>query len=458
MWKRFALALFLVSLVSLASCGGGSPSPEAAPPARPRALVVISIDGLRHDYLDDRTHAIPNLRRLAQEGARARTVKGVWPTVTYPAHATLVTGVTPARHGILNNVLFDPFEKNDGGWYWYAADLRVPALWDVAAAAGIEVGNATWPTTVGARIAWNLPQFWRAKNAEDEKLLAPLSTPGLYGDVARRSPPPGEHRDDRARLDAALYLLREKRPGLTFVYMTDLDNVQHEHGPMSPEAWAMLEKLDGYVGEVVRTASTSYPRLAIAIVSDHGFVPVDTDVRPNVALRKEGLLEAKTESKSGKTEDVLVSYDAVTWKAGGSAAIMGRRGREEPTASHVKDLFSKLAADPENRISAVLDGATVEREGGFPGAIVVLQAASGATFSERFDAPMVAPSKYRGMHGHSPNLPEMGSSFVLWGDGVRSSAELGEVKMIDIAPTLASLLGVALPAAEGRPIAQALGR
>jgi predicted AlkP superfamily pyrophosphatase or phosphodiesterase len=452
--------------VTVAACAG--PGPRAAParvppvtsavPSSPfRTLVVVSIDGLRHDYLDDREHEIPTLRRLRAEGARARTVHGVWPTVTYPAHTTLVTGATPARHGIVSNVVFDPFEHNDGGWYWYTVDVRVPTLWDVAADAGIEVANATWPVTVGARIRYNLPQFWRAKNPEDEKLLSQLGTPGLYAEVAKVAPPPGEHRKDRARADAALYLIREKRPGLVFVYLAELDNVQHEHGPMSPEAWAELERIDLLVGEIVGAASAVAPRLAVAIVSDHGFVSVDTDVRPNVALRREGLLEAYTRSKDGITEDVLRSYEAVTWKAGGSAAIMGRRGRAEPTASRVKALFTRLAADPTSRLGAVIDGERVERGGGFPGAIVVLQAAKGATFSERFDEPLVAPSHYKGMHGYSPDLPEMGASFVLWGDGVRAG-DLGEVAMIDVAPTLATLIGLSLPAADGKPIRQALAR
>jgi hypothetical protein len=371
-----------------------------------------------------------------------------------PAHATLVTGVAPARHGIISNVVFDPFETNDGGWYWYATDLRVPTLWEVAADAGIDVANVTWPVTVGARIRYNLPQFWKAKNREDEKFLVHLSTPGLYAEVARPGRGPGEHNDDSARAAAGVVLLRAKHPGLTFVYLADFDTAQHAHGPGSSEAWATLERLDVLVGELVAAATASSPHAAVAIVSDHGFVPVDTDVRPNVALRNAGLLEAVTRSKDGRTEDVLGSYEAVTWKAGGSAAIMGRRGREEPIASRVKELFGRLAADPSSRISAVIDGAKVEAEGGFPGAIVVLQAAPGATFSERYDPPMVAPSKYRGMHGHSPDLPEMGSSFLFWGDGVRRG-DLGNVAMIDIAPTLAAWLGLELRSADGHTLTQA---
>src|SRR4026208_238528 len=96
-------------------------------------VVLISIDGLKPDYvLDADKHGlkIPNLRRLAAEGAHASGVTGVLPTVTYPSHSTMVTGVAPSKHGIIANSPFDPFSKNLNGWYWYAEDLKVPTLWD----------------------------------------------------------------------------------------------------------------------------------------------------------------------------------------------------------------------------------------------------------------------------------------------------------------------------------------
>ena len=99
--------------------------------ARP-TLVMISIDGLRPDYVtaaDAHALKIPNLRRFLKDGAFADGVTGVIPTVTYPSHTTLITGVWPARHGVLGNTTFDPLGKNQGGWYWYAEDIKVPTLW-----------------------------------------------------------------------------------------------------------------------------------------------------------------------------------------------------------------------------------------------------------------------------------------------------------------------------------------
>src|ERR1700744_5965188 len=95
-------------------------------------LVVISVDGLRPDYVtqaDAHGAKIPNLRRFLKQGTYADGVQGVVPTVTYPSHTTLMTGVWPAKHGIYANTTFDPLQKNIQGWYWYAEDIRVPTLW-----------------------------------------------------------------------------------------------------------------------------------------------------------------------------------------------------------------------------------------------------------------------------------------------------------------------------------------
>src|SRR5262249_26338246 len=145
-----------------------------------------SIDGLKPDYVleaDKYGLKIPNLRRLVKEGMYATSVRGVLPTLTYPSHTTMVTGVSPAKHGILTNLPFDPYAKNMGGWYWYAEDIKVPTLWDEATKAGLRTASVDWPVTVGANINFNIAQYWRASTPDDRKLLRVLSTPGLLTEV-----------------------------------------------------------------------------------------------------------------------------------------------------------------------------------------------------------------------------------------------------------------------------------
>src|SRR5438046_190912 len=96
-----------------------------------RGLVVISIDGMHPDNVlqaDKYGLKIPNLRRYLRDGAHATSVRGVMPTVTYPSHTTMLTGVWPDKHGIHSNLTFDPLQKNMSGWYWYSEDIRVPTL------------------------------------------------------------------------------------------------------------------------------------------------------------------------------------------------------------------------------------------------------------------------------------------------------------------------------------------
>src|SRR5215469_5231414 len=160
----------------------------------PPALLLISLDGMRPDYVlkaDEHGLKIPRLRRLLAEGAHASGVRGVIPTVTYPSHTTILTRVWPAKHGIYSNVVTDPLSKNLDGWYWYAEDIRVPTLWEAAANAGLKAGSVSWPVSVGAKgIAYLIPEYWRApKGPDDLKLLRAISTPGLLNEIQKQAGP-----------------------------------------------------------------------------------------------------------------------------------------------------------------------------------------------------------------------------------------------------------------------------
>ena len=212
-------------------------------PASAGPVLLISIDGLRPGDVieaDRRGLRLPNLRRLASEGAHASGVVGVLPSVTYPSHATLLTGASPARSGIVGNTTFDPLAINQGGWDWYAEDIGVPTLWDGARAQGLSVGNVHWPVSVGANsITWNLPQIWRTGHADDEKLLRALATPGLLADMQTRLGPYARGIDediagDETRGRFAVDMIRTRKPGLTTVYLTACDHYQHLYGPGAP--------------------------------------------------------------------------------------------------------------------------------------------------------------------------------------------------------------------------------
>ena len=88
-------------------------------------VVMISIDGLRPEFYKDYSWPAPNIQSLARNGVYAEGVRGVFPTVTYPSHTTIITGALPAKHGIYYNTPFEP-DGQTGNWYWDESLIKVP--------------------------------------------------------------------------------------------------------------------------------------------------------------------------------------------------------------------------------------------------------------------------------------------------------------------------------------------
>jgi predicted AlkP superfamily pyrophosphatase or phosphodiesterase len=434
------------------SCAIGMTLAVLSAPLLAEPVLLISIDGLQPaDVIeaDARKIDVPNLRRFVAEGSTASAVKGVLPTVTYPSHATLITGASPARHGIIGNYTFDPKQMNQTGWYWYGSDYKIPTLWDAAAKAGKSTANVHWPVSVGVKaIRWNIPQIWRTGHGDDAKLIKALSTPGLVEGLEAELGPyaPGideniEGDENRGRFAAAL-IAREK-PEFATVYLTALDNEQHGKGPNTPEAYAILKRIDTIVGQLVAAQMKAHPDTVIAVVSDHGFSKVDTEVNLYRAFIDEGLI---TVGPDGKIKEWL----ATPWNSGGSSAIVLAKPDDPNLANRVKAVLEKLKSNPANRIAKIASAAEIAAMGGNPMATYYVQFelnAYAGSFKGK-DAALVAPSGSKGTHGYFPTEGKMNSTFMMMGKGVAKGRNLGVIDMRSIAPTLALKLGVALPDAE----------
>ena len=442
MLRTFLLCLFSILVSSLTT------SAQRRPP-----VVLISIDGLKPDYVleaDRHKLKIPNLRRFAKEGAFATAVTGVTPTVTYPSHTTLVTGVSPAKHGIYANTPFDPFSKNQGGWCWYAEDIRVPTLWEACAATGLKTASVDWPVTVSAKIDFNIVQIWRAATPDDRKLIRALSTPGLLTEAEKAIGNYPEGYDytveaDKRRAAFNVYLLEKKRPAFLTAYFAGLDEVQHAHGPDSPEAYAALEEIDALVGQLRAAAEKlGNGKAVVAVASDHGFSPLSKSLNLNAAFREAGLIEVE----AGKVK----SWRAITWNSGGSAAVMLNDKNDEGARVKVRQILRRLAGDPESGLFKWYEDGIAQKLEGLPDAAFVVGTRPGTYIGGGLDLPVIRNLKPGGGHGFLAELKEMDSSFFIAGAGISAGKNLGRIDMRDIAPTLAGLLGVKLPTAQGRDL------
>ncbi len=415
-------------------------------------VLLVSIDGQRPaDVLeaDKKGLKLPNLRRFVDQGSWAIGVKGVLPTVTYPSHATLITGTAPAKHGIYGNTSFDPHQINQGGWYWYASDIKVETLWDAAFKAGMTTANVHWPVSVGAKsIYWNLPQIWRTGHSDDAKLLAALATPNLLKELEEDGSVYAAGIDESIEADEnraafAIKLIKRHRPEFMTVYLTALDHEQHLAGPDSPSSRAVLERLDTLIGQLVATAQAARPDTVIAVASDHGFAAIDTEINLFRAFIDAGLI---TLDGNGK----IASWRAMPWVSGGSAAIVLANRTDPALTQEVALLLDGLKAKPDLKIDAVLDRAKIKSKGGNPAADFYVAFAPG-TVAGGFKgaaAPLISKPSYAGMHGYMPDARGMEAAFLLMGEGISKGKSLGVIDMRMIAPTLASVMRARLPTAE----------
>ena len=459
---RFSVRrLFVLPLVFVVCAGILALGAHAAP------VLMISIDGLKPEYItqaDAHGMKLPYLRTLLLNGTYADGVIGIWPTVTYPSHTTLITGVWPAEHGIYNNVAFDPLQEFSGSWNWYAAEIRVPTLWQVAHHAGLRTASVGWPVSVGAAdVDYLIPEFWLngkvsgSKNPDDQLVMAALARPDtLIQQLNAAAGPYMNGNDtsipgDETKTRYTLEILRRFKPAFMTLHLSSLDESQHEHGPFSPEASADLEAIDGMVARLAHQLFAGNPNAVLVIVSDHGFENVSNYVNLAVPFVQAGLVQASVNPAT--KSPVVNSWKAEPWMAGGMAAIMLHDPSDYATEQQVKAMLDGLAADPDNGIAELLDRDAIKERGGFPDAAFLVVLKPGYYTGTALTGSLITPIPgHRGSHGFSPEDPEMRSSFFAAGAGIARHRDLGLVDMRQIAPTVAGILHARMPTAKATPL------
>lgn len=375
-------------------------------------VVLISIDGMNKAFYQTKEFPTPELRRMALEGASAERVLPVFPSLTYPDHAALVTGCRPARSGVSTNVI-----EGSSRWYWESSHLKATPIWKAATDRGLRVALMGWPTTVGAEVEYNIPEVFFAPGTgplTTEERIIEASTPGVL-ELLEVKVPKDFPTWDLMMTKACEKLLKEDRVDLLLVHLIQVDQAQHLHGPEAQEVVECAARVDELVGRIRRAAG---PQALVAVVGDHGFLPYRQVLYPKAMLRAAGAPEG-------------VSAHA----AGGSAAIYG--GDQA-----IEDYFR---AESNGRYR-IVSREELDEFGTLPGASFALAATAPISFSYHENGPP-EEEQVRGQHGHLPEMVPTG--WVMVGPGISGGTNLGDCRIIDIAPTLARRLGISLPQAEG---------
>ncbi len=444
---------FFAALILCAAGAGAqiAPSLPATLPAEAiRRAIIVSVDGLMPAaYVSPEVHGlkIPTLREIVLGGAWSEGARSVFPTITFPAHVSIATGVNPGVHGIVSNLAWDPLGKNQTGWRWYAEDIRAPTLWDAARARDLTSALIWWPATVGARATAVVPEIWRSGGAEDVKLARAVSTPGILDAVRARFPnfaagftPPAVK--DESVSDIAVHLIETMRPNLLMLHLPQVDHEQHARGPFSKSAIDAVENADRQIARLIAAAKNAgtWNETALVVVSDHGFARISRSVRPGILLAKAGLITID--------HDRVKNWKAAVAATGGYGYIYVNDSKDSETRRALLEIFLPLANDPASGIRRVYTQEEIRAKGGDPLAYLALEGADGFALSDGYRGSYISNAAFAATHGYAPERAEMLAALLIYGPAI-APGKIEAARLIDVAPTIARWLGLKLDKAEG---------
>lgn len=427
------------------------------------SVLLVSVDALKPEFVFEQERlgiSLPNITKyFVEDGLTAREgMKSVFPTFTYPCHQSMITGTNPVTHGIVNNGIFDPEGKHQGAWHWFVSD-KVKNLWQVARENGYCAASVAFPTSVGAQGDYVAPEFWWDGTELDSKFIDMLCEPkGLISEMEKDIGRYAGGLDlsdngDAQRGKAAMWVLKNKlaplvseKPFFMSAYFASFDESAHVNGLYSQEAATSLQKIDVMLGELIEEAKKiTDGHIVVCVVSDHGTINNSHNISPNILLAKAGLIDLDEDGR-------LVDWKAFCQRAGGVGEIRLKNPGDAQAAAALDKAMEELAQLPDNGIYEIVSAEDAQKRGGFPDCAYVLVAEKGYEVREDLVGDYCRTRlTQKAQHGYNENYPEMRASYMLHGEGI-TPGHIEGVRLIDVAPTLAGIMGTVIPTAEGRDL------
>lgn len=425
--------------------------------AVPKYTFLISLDGWAYRHLWDKKLSMPNLRKLAKKG-RWGDSRTTFPSMTWSSHASLVTGQTPAKHGILGNRWFRDFKTiMIPSWDVVEETRKSATIYDLAFDAELRPAAIMWPGTQGSQsIYYNLPELtkkWLIRKHISRrmwKVLRKVSVRSLsrLHYLMRQE---GD-RTDRLAAKVTIELIRQekKRPRLFMVHFLGLDHAQHSMGTdpkRNKKLRRSARRIDKHIGDIVAATKRAgiFHQSTFVLVSDHGFIEAKYSIDPRRLLMKAGLSRYHSvNSRRASKEDVFVTRNGHTafvyirkdrgkrryWK------LRQRAIRVFRNCKHVEKIFTPVSY-------AKLGFPTPAQHLGSPDFIAMTKPDS--FFNYHSSKAAVFRVKNLAFHGYLPSHKDLWTSFVAFGAGIQPSKKRESIRNIDIAPTLATLLRLRWP-------------
>lgn len=444
----------------------------------PKRVMIISLDAVgREDLALMKT--LPNFRKFFIKGALCEHVKSVYPSITYPAHTSIITGRMPKNHGIINNTKLQP-QRDGADWIYQRKYIKSTTLYDEAMKQGKKVAALLWPVVGQSKIPYCVPEVMVTRQWQNQILVNAMNGPLFYQlDLNRRF---GHLRNgirqpalDNFIHESALYTIRKYNPDLFLLHFTDVDTNRHIYGTYHQKAQDAIRRHDARLGEILAALAETgdMEETAVVLLGDHYQKDAEHIVYLNEALRKEGLLEYRGEVRTDRQgpsgdpgrpgDSGIRSWQAVTKSCDGSCYVYLRDGEKAPAdlRKKVRDLFEDLAKKPEYGIARIFSREEAAALGADPDCFLMLEAAKSYVFLDGCGQEFkeVRDEKHHTLHGTHGYLPEgedYETFFAAAGCGIAPGLISRQIALWDEGVTLAKLMGLDLGDADGHVIEEML--
>ena len=417
-------------------------------------VIVISFDAVSEEDLEFLSKQ-PNFSKLIKNGALIKNVESVYPSLTYPAHATIVTGKYPKNHGVINNTVLD-FKNDNPDWYWYRKYIKGDTIFDLAEKSGMKTCSILWPVTARSKITYNMPEIFCTKRYDNQILKSALAGSKIYqvnmnkkfGYLRQGMEEPYL---DNFATEVAKKTIRELKPNLILLHLIDSDSQKHKYGIENKEVIESLKRHDERLGEIIESLKLAgiYEDSTIIALGDHSQINVNNVIKLNSILMKNDLINFNGNK--------IKSYKAIAKSCDGSSYIYLKNKNDVETRKKVRDILNELKNKYSNVIEEVYNNEEIKNLGADINASFMIEAKRGYYFIDDFlgeaieviDESSKIKHKLRASHGYLPSRDNYKTFFIAYGKTIKKGVVLEKGKLINHGPTIAKILDIDLRDCDG---------
>lgn len=416
-------------------------------------LLVVSFDAMNsHDL--EKLKNFPNFSRVLKDASYSYEVSSISPSLTYPAHTSIITSMYPNKHGIIANTLMQPYrEKPD--WFWQQKYINVPTVYDKALEKNMNVAALLWPVTAKSKITYNFPEIFANRKWKNQILVSLMNGSKAYQYNLNKMF--GKLRDgiSQPKLDdfveaSLLYSIKEFKPDLTLVHFVDLDSMRHYYGFDSIQADEALVRHDKRLGNILDLLETENitDDTIIVVLGDHSMKKTHSVISLRRLFEQNGYMNYK--------KDKLIDFKVITKTADGSTYIYLK---DKSIKDEVYSLLREFK-ESTNAVEKILDNEGIRKVFADNTADFLVDAKEGYYFTDKLEDLVINKVEMVGnkvkdgyllsSHGYLSDKEDYHTIFIVKGKGIKKNFDIGKMNLVDEGVTFAQILGLDMGEVDGR--------